>query len=104
VFTDGSSMAVDMVVLATGYQNMRESIRTLLGDEVADRVGRAWGFDEQGELRNMWKRTPQEGFWLMGGSFAQCRIYSRYLALQIKAAEVGLLPAGTPDRAEVGVG
>ena len=104
VFTDGSSMPVDRVVLATGYQNMQESIRALLGDEVADRVGPAWGFDEGGELRNMWKRTGQEGFWLMGGSFAQCRIYSRYLALQIKAVEEGLLPARMGERATASVG
>ncbi len=103
VFTDGSSMPVDMVVLATGYKNMQESVRALLGDEVADKVGPAWGFDEGGELRNMWKRTPQEGFWLMGGSFAQCRIYSRYLALQIKAAEEGLLPERATEPAAVAV-
>lgn len=104
VFTDGTSMAVDLVVLATGYTNMQESVRALLGDEVADKVGPAWGFDEGGEMRNMWKRTGQEGFWLMGGSFAQCRIYSRYLALQIKAAEEGLLPERVTEKAAVTVG
>jgi len=99
VFTDGSRMPVDMVVLATGYENMQESVRALFGNEVADRVGPAWGFDEGGEMRNMWKRTAQEGLWLMGGSFAQCRIYSRYLALQIKAVEEGLLPARRGQKA-----
>jgi hypothetical protein len=38
-------------------------------------------------------RTAQPGLWFTGGSFAQCRMYSRYLALQIKASEEGLLPA-----------
>jgi putative flavoprotein involved in K+ transport len=39
-------------------------------------------------------RTGQPGLWLIAGSFAQCRIYSKYLALQIKASEEGLiLPA-----------
>jgi putative flavoprotein involved in K+ transport len=47
----------------------------------------------------MWKRTGQEGLWLMGGSFAQCRIYSRYLALQIKAVQEGLLAARRGERA-----
>ena len=32
------------------------------------------------------------GLWFIAGSFAQCRIYSKYLALQIKASEAGLLP------------
>jgi hypothetical protein len=29
----------------------------------------------------------------MAGSFAQCRTYSRYVALQIKAIEEGLIPS-----------
>ena len=39
----------------------------------------------------MWTRTAQDGLWFTAGSLAQCRIYSRYLALQIKAQEDGLL-------------
>jgi putative flavoprotein involved in K+ transport len=30
----------------------------------------------------------------MAGSLAQCRIYSKYLALQIKAREEGMIPQG----------
>jgi putative flavoprotein involved in K+ transport len=44
----------------------------------------------------MFARTPQPGLWFIAGSFAQCRIYSRYLGLQIKASELGLL---SPQRA-----
>jgi hypothetical protein len=40
----------------------------------------------------MFTRTAQPGLWFIAGSFAQCRIYSKYLALQIKACEAGLLP------------
>jgi putative flavoprotein involved in K+ transport len=47
----------------------------------------------------MFKRTPQPGLWFIAGSLAQCRIYSKYLALQIKACEAGLLPL-TRDAAE----
>ena len=54
-------------------------------------VGPVWGFDEGGELRNMWRRTAQPGLWFTAGSLAQCRIFSRYLALQIKALELGML-------------
>jgi len=60
-------------------------------DAVADRVGPIWGIDEGNqELRNMWTRTGQPGLWFIAGSFAQCRIYSKYLALQVKAAVEGL--------------
>lgn len=41
----------------------------------------------------MWKRTAQRGLWFVGGGFNNCRTYSRYVALQIKAIEEGLLPA-----------
>jgi hypothetical protein len=40
----------------------------------------------------MFMRTPQPGLWFIAGSFAHCRIYSKYLALQIRASEEGLLP------------
>jgi lysine/ornithine N-monooxygenase len=90
-FTDGTSIEVDVLVVATGYANMSESVRALMGDEVANRVGPIWGLDQEGEVRAMWRRTRQRGFWLMGGSLQQCRPYSKYLALQIKAHEVGLL-------------
>jgi putative flavoprotein involved in K+ transport len=39
----------------------------------------------------MFMRTPQPGLWFIAGSLAQCRIYSKYMALQIKALEAGLL-------------
>ena len=79
-------------VLATGYKGPDHLVGTLFGPEVAQRVGRVWGFDEEAqELRNMWMRTPQPGLWFTGGSFSQCRMYSKYLAMQIKAAELGLV-------------
>ena len=59
---------------------------------MADRIGRVWGVDTDGELRNLWRPTPQPGLWFIAGSLAQCRIYSRFLALQIKAREAGLAP------------
>jgi len=89
----GEVIRADLVVLATGYKGLEYLVRRLFGDAIADRVGPIWGFDEeQQELRNMWMRTGQPGLWFTAGSFAQCRIYSKYLALQIKAAEEGLGP------------
>jgi putative flavoprotein involved in K+ transport len=67
-------------------------VRRLLGDDVAERVGQIWGFGPDGEMAIMWKRTPQEGLWFIAGGLGQCRIYSKHLALQIKAIEEGLLP------------
>jgi putative flavoprotein involved in K+ transport len=64
----------------------------MFGDEIADRLGPIWGFGKAQELRNMYTRTAQPGLYFIAGSLAQCRINSRYLALQIKAIEQGLLP------------
>lgn len=90
--TDGTVRPADLVVMATGFENQQEGVRRLLGNEVADRVGEIWGFDAQHELRNMWRRTPQPGFWVMGGNLLESRMHSRFLALQIKASLDGLLP------------
>jgi hypothetical protein len=79
-------------VLATGYKGQEYLVRKLFGDDVATRVGPIWGFGDEQELRNMFTRTAQPGLWFIAGSLAQCRIYSKYLALQIKAREIGLLP------------
>ena len=79
-------------MLATGYKGLDHLLEKLFGRDVAARVGRVWGFDDATqELRNMWRRTGQPGLWFTGGSLAQCRIFSRYLALQIKALELGLV-------------
>jgi thioredoxin reductase len=88
----GETLAADLIVLATGYQGQEHLVRKLFGDDVAARVGPIWGFDEGDELRNMYVATPQPGLWFIAGSLAQCRIYSKYLGLQIKAREVGLIP------------
>ena len=88
---DGNAVPVDLVVLATGYEGHEDTIKRLFGERVAARVGQIWGFhpDTQ-ELANMWTRTPQQGLWFTGGAFSLCRAYSKYLALQIKAAELGM--------------
>jgi cation diffusion facilitator CzcD-associated flavoprotein CzcO len=90
----GDVLPADLIVLATGYKGQEALVRKLFGDDVAARVGPIWGFGEGQELRNMFARTPQPGLWFIAGSLAQCRIYSKYLALQIKASEVGLLAQG----------
>jgi len=89
---DGSVHHADLIILATGFVPQEVVVAKLLGEEVAKKVGPVWGFGADGEMSNMWKRTAQEGLWFVGGSFANCRTYSRYVAMQIKAIEEGLLP------------
>ena len=93
VLRSGDKLKADLVVLATGYKGQEQLVAKLFGQPVADKVGPIWGFGDGQELRNMFTATPQPGLWFIAGSLAQCRIYSKYLALQIKASELGLVPA-----------
>jgi putative flavoprotein involved in K+ transport len=99
VLTDGTALPADLVVHATGYGSMTGWAADLISQEVADRVGKVWGHGSgttndpgpwEGEQRNMWKPTQQEGLWFQGGNLAQARYYSLYLALQLKARHVGI--------------
>jgi cation diffusion facilitator CzcD-associated flavoprotein CzcO len=89
---DGSIVPCDTVVLATGFKNMQENIRAMFGDGVADKVGKVWGFDEDYQMRAMWRRTGQEGLWITGGALLDSRLFSRFMTLEIKAALEGILP------------
>ena len=91
IMKDGSVRPADLIVLATGYEGQAEAARRILRDAVGERIGRVWGFDEEGELHGMWRPTGQEGLWFHAGGLAQCRIFSKVLALQIKARELGII-------------
>ena len=89
---NGDVLAADLIILATGYKRQEVLVEKLFGEEIATRAGPIWGFGDGQELRNMYTRTGQPGLWFIAGSLAQCRINSKYLALQIKAIEEGILP------------
>jgi putative flavoprotein involved in K+ transport len=91
VMKDGSLRPADLIVLATGYEGQAAAACRILGDVVGDRMGQVWGWDEEGELHGMWRPTGQQGLWFHAGGLAQCRIFSKVLALQIKARELGLV-------------
>lgn len=88
---NGSVVPADLIVTATGYHPQEELVRRVLGEEIAERTGQIWGYDKDGELANMWKRTPQKGLWFTAGGLPHCRWYSRYMALQLKAQEEGII-------------
>jgi putative flavoprotein involved in K+ transport len=100
IFSDGTSLAADIIVLATGYKPLQEWVRAMFGDEVANRVGPIWGIGEDGELRAMYARTGQEGFYVAGGGLPGARAYSHFTALLIKARLEGLLPSRPARRPE----
>ena len=89
---DGRQIDADVIILATGYKPQEHLVSELFGDDVASLVGPIWGYGDTLELRNMYCQTSQPGLWFIAGSFTQCRINSKYLALQIKAIEQGIMP------------
>ncbi|SFW84977.1 flavin-containing monooxygenase [Amycolatopsis australiensis] len=99
ILEDGTELEADLVVYATGYGSMNGWAADLISQEVADKVGKVWGLGSgttkdpgpwEGEQRNMWKPTRQEGLWFHGGNLHQSRHYSLYLALQLKARAEGI--------------
>ncbi|CAN5245037.1 NAD(P)/FAD-dependent oxidoreductase [soil metagenome] len=99
VLADGTALPADVVVYATGYGSMNGWAADLMGQDVADKVGKVWGLGSdtakdpgpwEGEQRNMWKPTQQENLWFHGGNLHQSRHYSLYLALQLKARHEGI--------------
>ncbi|KAK7514891.1 flavin-containing monooxygenase [Phyllosticta citriasiana] len=103
VLADGhdTHLPADVVVLATGYDNMKTSVAKALGEEHAARCADVWDLDAEGEIRTMWRPSGHPGLWFCGGNLAMCRIHSRTLALQILACEVGLNRQDEPCRSMV---
>ncbi|MEM7535761.1 MAG: NAD(P)/FAD-dependent oxidoreductase [Chloroflexota bacterium] len=102
ILTDGTELPADLIVYATGYGSMNEWAAQLISPAVADKVGKCWGIGSdttkdsgpwEGEQRNMWKPTQQEALLFHGGNLAQSRLYSLYLALQLKARMEGVAGA-----------
>lgn len=94
VLSDGSELQADVIIYATGFGSMEQWVKRLISPDVAEKIGPCWGYGSgttgdpgpwEGEIRNMWKPTAQEGLWFHGGNLQQSRFYSRYLALQLKA-------------------
>ncbi|MDF0603549.1 NAD(P)/FAD-dependent oxidoreductase [Psychromarinibacter sp. C21-152] len=98
-FASGREEQADVIVACTGYQSMNEAVAPIVSRAAADMVGPCWGLGSGirgdpgpwlGELRNMWKPTAHEGLWFHGGNLALSRFYSRFVALQLKARQLGI--------------
>ncbi|THH33063.1 hypothetical protein EUX98_g1137 [Antrodiella citrinella] len=74
-FTDGSELQANVILYATGFGDIRDPIRKIRGDEVGDKLPQIWGLNDEGELR---------------GNLTWSRFFSKHVALQIKAKQVGV--------------
>ncbi|GJE89349.1 NAD(P)/FAD-dependent oxidoreductase [Phanerochaete sordida] len=89
--SDGRELPADVVVVATGFDDARVPIVRLLGAEAGAKVPPVWGLNAEGEVRGPWRELEGlPGMWLMMGTFAWARFFSKFVALQIKAKQEGL--------------
>ncbi|KAJ7164476.1 FAD/NAD(P)-binding domain-containing protein [Mycena filopes] len=91
VFKDGSKIGADVVVLAIGNESIIANAVSVFGDAIKDKVGsKIRGMDDEGEQLRCYRPTGAPGVWFAPGAFQQSRFFSKHLALQILAEELGL--------------
>lgn len=44
---------------------MRETVRRVISEKVANGLGPCWGQDAQGEIPGVWRHSGVDHFWLM---------------------------------------
>lgn len=91
--SDGTTLDADAMIWCPGFadKDARETVADIM--KISLPVDAAWGVDEEGEIRGIWKRHSQvANYWFMGGFTQQHRWYSNTLAQQIKASPAGVLP------------
>ncbi|KAJ7683314.1 FAD/NAD(P)-binding domain-containing protein [Mycena rosella] len=91
IFKDGSRIPADVIVLATGNEPIIENAVAIFGEGITDKIGsKVWGLDDEGELTHAYRPTGAPGLWFAPGAFQHSRFFSRHLAIQILAEELGL--------------
>jgi cation diffusion facilitator CzcD-associated flavoprotein CzcO len=91
VYSDGTEEAADVVVFCTGFENMREAARPVVGDEVTDTLATVWDVDDRGEIRTALRHSGHPRLWFTATGLRLSRFYSQHLALLIKAMDEGLI-------------
>ncbi|KAH7888343.1 FAD/NAD(P)-binding domain-containing protein [Phlebopus sp. FC_14] len=91
-FEDGSVVEADVVVFATGYGDHLDAMRTIYTPRAGTAISPVWNTDDAGQLQGAWRpQCGHDGLWFVMGSLAVSRVFSAYLALQIKALEEGVV-------------
>ncbi|EEB94189.1 hypothetical protein MPER_07038 [Moniliophthora perniciosa FA553] len=80
-FEDGTNLDADVIVLATGYGDPKDSITPVVGEEVSSKLKPIWNLDGEGELNSVYKESGHPGLWVAIGNLAMARYYGRALAL-----------------------
>ncbi|KAH8665515.1 dimethylaniline monooxygenase (N-oxide forming) [Ilyonectria robusta] len=90
VFSDGTEVKADVIVFAAGFiGNLRHHVEKIFGSEIAKKVGTCFGINPECEVLRAFKPLEQPGLWYIGGALGHARYYSRFIALSIKADDIG---------------
>ncbi|KAL2682330.1 hypothetical protein Neosp_006780 [[Neocosmospora] mangrovei] len=93
VLSGGRERDFDLVVFATGFTNTIDSVRSTLGDKIADQVTPIWGIDDEGEFKTAYRETGVPNLWIFVGYLPYTRFHSKLLAMRLKALKEGISPA-----------
>jgi len=66
-FADGTFLEADIIVCATGYGSMRDTVKKVIGEDAAKKLRTCWSFDKQGEIQTVWRNSGVPGLWLQAG-------------------------------------
>lgn len=73
----------DVVVMATGFTNVKDNVRRILGDKIGDQLSQIWGVDGEGELYSAWRDCGVPRLWLQVGTLMQARYYAKCVLLAL---------------------
>lgn len=90
ILSGGREREFDLVVFATGFTNTIDSVRSTLGDAVADKCGPIWGVDEEGEFKTVYRESGVPNLWIFAGYLPFTRYHSKLLAMRLKALREGV--------------
>ncbi|KIR51727.1 flavin-containing monooxygenase [Cryptococcus gattii Ru294] len=90
ILNGGREKEYDLVIMATGFSNTIDSIRMILGDDVAKRCNPIWGMDEEGEIKSAYRECGVPNLWIMVGTLQHGRYHSKRVALRIKGILEGV--------------
>lgn len=91
VLESGREVPATLLVMCTGYYDISHSTKDVFGEKIASQVGKVFQVDEEGEFSSNWRPTRHERFWICSQPISFTRFFSKLLALQIQATELGLV-------------
>jgi hypothetical protein len=97
MLADGRTAPADIIVAATGWHNIEDTLAAVIGEDEAKRASQVYHaptIDAEGQPPGMFRPSGHPGFWVAGGNLLGSTMGAPVLALQILAVELGLNKTG----------